>query len=255
MAQTLQVRGLTIGQGTPKVCTPIVAAEKQEIYEGAMACRAAGADLVEWRADWFAGALDAAQVEEVLARLTRILDGIPLLFTFRTAREGGERALSFEDYAALNRAVARTRMADLVDVELSCGGDDAVGALIADVREQGAKVVASSHDFDKTPDRQEILGQLCKMQRLGADIPKIAVMPTCEQDVLTLLDATLEMRRSHADRPIVAIAMGGMGLVSRLAGEVFGSAITFGSAGRASAPGQIAAADLKTVLDILHAAL
>ncbi|MFR2781512.1 MAG: type I 3-dehydroquinate dehydratase [Clostridium sp.] len=35
-------------------------------------------------------------------------------------------------------------------------------------------------------------------------------------------------------------------------GEIFGSCLTFGLAGQASAPGQIDARELKCVLDILH---
>jgi len=46
--------------------------------------------------------------------------------------------------------------------------------------------------------------------------------------------------------------MAGTGVISRLAGEVFGSALTFGAAKKASAPGQIAVADLLSVLNILH---
>ncbi|MDI4751558.1 type I 3-dehydroquinate dehydratase, partial [Salmonella enterica subsp. enterica serovar Anatum] len=42
------------------------------------------------------------------------------------------------------------------------------------------------------------------------------------------------------------------GVISRLAGEVFGSAATFGAVKKASAPGQISVADLRTVLTILH---
>ena len=114
------------------------------------------------------------------------------------------------------------------------------------------KVVASNHDFDKTPEKEELVHRLCKMQELGADIPKIAVMPQNKKDVLTLLAATEEMASEHADRPIITMSMAGTGLVSRLCGEVFGSALTFGAVGKASAPGQMNAADLNTVLNLIH---
>ena len=76
------------------------------------------------------------------------------------------------------------------------------------------------------------------MQELDADIPKIAVMPQNKKDVLTLLAATEEMVSEYADRPIITMSMAGTGLISRLCGEVFGSALTFGAVGKASAPGQ-----------------
>ena len=140
---------------------------------------------------------------------------------------------------------------DLVDVE-AFTGDEIVKAIVAAAHECGVKVVASNHDFDKTPEKDEIVRRLCKMQELGADIPKIAVMPTCRRDVLTLLCATEEMYTEHADRPIITMSMAGTGLISRLCGEVFGSALTFGAAKKASAPGQAAVNDLNNMLQFLH---
>ena len=93
------------------------------------------------------------------------------------------------------------------------------------------------------------------MQDLDADIPKIAVMPQNKKDVLTLLSATEEMVSEYADRPIITMSMAGTGLISRLCGEVFGSALTFGAVGKVSAPGQMGIEDLTTVLGLLHKSL
>ena len=91
-----------------------------------------------------------------------------------------------------------------------------------------------------------------KMQDMGADIPKIAVMPQNKADVLTLLAATEEMSRVYADRPIITMSMGGDGVISRLCGEVFGSSMTFGAVGQVSAPGQISVDQLFDALSIIH---
>ena len=88
----------------------------------------------------------------------------------------------------------------------------------------------SNHDFFKTPSKEEIISRLCAMQEKGADIPKIAVMPQSKKDVLTLLSATNEMVEEHANRPIITMSMAATGVISRLAGEVFGSCLTFGAA-------------------------
>ena len=182
------------------------------------------------------------------------LKDIPLLFTFRTSKEGGEKSMEPEAYAALNKAAAQTGNVDLVDVEVFTG-DAIVTEIIEAAHAAGVKVVASNHDFDKTPDKDDIVGRLCKMQELGADIPKIAVMPQNKKDVLTLLAATEEMYREHADRPIITMSMAGTGVISRLCGEVFGSALTFGAAKKASAPGQMSVGDLAQVLSLLHKSL
>jgi 3-dehydroquinate dehydratase-1 len=54
---------------------------------------------------------------------------------------------------------------------------------------------------------------------------------------------------------MMTMSMGGTGVVSRLAGEIFGSAMCFGMIGRASAPGQVEVDRLAGVLDIVHHSL
>ncbi|NLL81887.1 MAG: type I 3-dehydroquinate dehydratase, partial [Tissierellia bacterium] len=109
--------------------------------------------------------------------------------------------------------------------------------------------------FFKTPEKDEIVSRLRKMQNMGADIPKIAVMPQSTEDVLTLLAATNEMHTKYADRPIITMSMGPLGVISRLSGELLGSSMTFGALGALSAPGQIPVDELITTLEILHKAL
>ena len=67
--------------------------------------------------------------------------------------------------------------------------------------------------------------------------------------MLTLLAATVEMKNKYFATPIIAISMGKLGIVSRLCGEVFGSAMTFASVGDSSAPGQIGLDVVNAVLD------
>ena len=69
----------------------------------------------------------------------------------------------------------------------------------------------SNHDFHKTPAQEDIIYRLRRMQDLGADLPKIAVMPQSPQDVLTLLAATLTMKEKYATRPLITMSMGKSG--------------------------------------------
>lgn len=248
------VRGVNIGEGIPKICVPIVGVTKEDIIHEAKTFGDIPVDVVEWRVDWFEHAFDTEKVKDVLVELRAALNDTPILFTFRTKKEGGERAIEPDVYAALNKAAAETGNVDLVDVE-AFSGDNIVKEIIEAAHACGVKVVASNHDFDKTPEKDEIVGRLCKMQELGADIPKIAVMPQSKEDVLTLLSATEEMNRLHADRPVITMSMAGTGVISRLCGEVFGSALTFGAAKKASAPGQMGVNDLAQVLSLLHNSL
>ena len=76
-------------------------------------------------------------------------------------------------------------------------------------------------------------------------------MPRCPEDVLTLLTATVTARR-QLTCPVVTWPWREQGSSAVSGGEIFGSCLTFGLAGQASAPGQIDARELKCVLDILH---
>ena len=186
--------------------------------------------------------------------LREVIGEMPIPFTFRTSKEGGEKTIETGAYVELNQNAAKTGLIDLVDVE-AFTGDEAVKAVVETAHANGVKVIASNHDFHKTPAKEEIVSRLRKMQDLGADIPKIAVMPQNKKDVLTLLAATEEMASEYADRPIITMSMSGTGVISRLCGEVFGSALTFGAVGKVSAPGQMGIEDLTTVLGLLHKSL
>ena len=251
MANIVEVRGVKIGEGIPKIIVPIVGKTKEEILAAAASFEGVRLDLVEWRVDWFDGVFDFAQVADAAKALREALGNTPILFTFRTSREGGEKAIEAPVYAELNKKIAATGLVDLIDVE-AFTGDEIVRDIIAAAHAAGVKVVASNHDFGKTPAKSDIVYRLRKMQDLGADIPKIAVMPKSKKDVLVLLSATEEMATDYADRPIITMSMAGTGLISRLSGEVFGSAATFGAVGKVSAPGQMNAKDLDTVLTLLH---
>ena len=250
----VKVTNIVIGEGMPKICVPIVGVTKEAILNEARAITKLPADVVEWRIDWFENVFDFAALEDVLKDLRAVLGDMPILMTFRTSKEGGEKAIEDEVYADINIRAAQTGYVDLVDVEVFTG-DEIVKKIIDGAHASGVKVVASNHDFFKTPDKDDIVGRLRKMQDLGADIPKIAVMPQNKKDVLTLLAATEEMANEYADRPIITMSMAGTGVISRLAGEVFGSALTFGAAAKASAPGQMGVTDLKQILTLLHGAL
>lgn len=247
----VKVKNVIIGEGIPKICVPIVASTKGEIIAEALSFKNINADIAEWRVDFFQDAFDNEKVKAVLEELVPALNNIPLLFTFRTSKEGGEKEIDINKYVEINKAAAATGLVNIIDVE-AFSGDEIVKEVIEYAHAREVKVIASNHDFEKTPSKEEIICRLRKMQDLGADIPKIAVMPKSKLDVLELLEATVIMSEKYADRPIITMSMSGIGAVSRLTGEVFGAAMTFGAANKASAPGQIEVEALDYVLKVLH---
>ena len=227
------IRNVKIGEGMPKICVPIVGVTEKEIVETARQIHDTPADLVEWRVDWFEGAFETQRVKLVLLQIRAILGDVPILFTFRTKKEGGEKSITPEAYRNLLSEIAMTRWVDIIDVEVFCEG----GAveLIAGIRSLGVKVIGSNHIMTETPDKAEMVRRLRYMKDVGVDIPKLAVMPQCKEDVSLLLEVTREIHEEFADRPIVTISMGEIGTVSRVSGEKFGSAMTFGAFQKTSA--------------------
>ena len=260
--KTVRLGDLVLGEGIPKICVPFVGKNERELMEEAALCGESPADLAEWRADWLEGLTEGAgeghiagrkRAADVAAQLRDRLGGRPLLFTYRRRAEGGNGDASLPVYENLIGEIIEERAAQAVDVELSAG-EEAVWRLTQKARSRDVRVILSKHDFSKTLSKEEMLDSLKRMEALGADVAKIAVMPHSKKDVLTLLAATAEASE-RLTVPVITMSMGGQGLVSRLSGEVFGSCLTFGALRSASAPGQIDAGDLKRVLEVIHQAL
>ncbi|WP_080876366.1 type I 3-dehydroquinate dehydratase [Oceanobacillus timonensis] len=249
MTEALTVKNIVLGEGKPCICIPLTSSTKAALIEEAARYQQEGADVVEWRADIFEEVENHTAVEQVLKDLTAVLKGIPLIFTFRSHQEGGEKELSTADYVALNQFVIETGLVDFVDVELY-QGEDTVQNLISTAHQQHTYVIVSNHDFQKTPPKSDIVSRLKQAEELGGDVLKIAVMPKETDDVLALLAATNEMKKD-TKKPMITMAMGPLGVVSRLSGQVFGSALTFGAGEKASAPGQVPVGELRQVLDVL----
>ena len=114
------------------------------------------------------------------------------------------------------------------------------------------RMLGHFHNFDQTPDEAIIFDKLVQAQDMGADIAKVAVMPKDYKDVLVLLSATLKARTERLKIPIITMSMGPEGGVTRLAGGLFGSDITFATGKDASAPGQIPIGALRQAMAVLY---
>jgi len=248
----LQVGALRIGEGAPRTIVPITGATAELALQQAAAIAASpSTDVAEWRIDYLDIATDGKALVALGKRIARALQGKPMIVTFRTQAEGGSKPISDADYAALYSTLLRGEFAQLIDVEMF-RDPTRVAALVAQAHKAGVKVVMSSHDFHATPAREEIVARLLRQEALGADVLKIAVMPQDAGDVLTLLQATWDVRQ-RSSKPLLTMSMGGTGVVSRLAGETFGQALTFGMIGTPSAPGQVEVDQLQSVLQVIHA--
>jgi 3-dehydroquinate dehydratase-1 len=252
MSKPIVVRGRTLGQGeAPLVCVPLVGATASAIREEARTMAAlaqvgdaSAPDLLEWRVDAFDGAADVVALAGAAAALRETTGPLPLLVTLRAAREGGrDHFLDDAERAARVIALVDAGVADLADFETDAD-PAAQHALRAVCRGAGVPLVLSAHHFDRTPSVDEMVRAFARAADLGADVAKLAVMPRSARDVDALLAATADADRSLAI-PLVSMAMGEMGVASRVIGFRYGSRITWASAGAASAPGQLPLTELR----------
>jgi len=246
MGRTVTAGNLILGEGIPKTIVPV--SGEEGLLPGIRAAKKAGADMIEWRCDGIAGLREKAL--PLLDAMGPALSDTPLLFTCRTKAEGGQGDLRHEDYLSLLQQAAAHPAVTLVDVEVFSHPNTA--ACLSAVKTAGKLTVASRHDFQKTPPQEELLCQLIAMEQLGADVVKIAVMPNAPSDVLALLGAVSAYTARENSVPAIAIAMGELGRVSRIAGGIFGSAATFTCVGEGSAPGQLPMEALRACLNALH---
>lgn len=247
----LSARGRALAY--PAVCAPLVACTSEALVAECKAVAAKGPDLIEWRVDFFGALGDAGQVVETARQLRDAAAGIPILFTRRSAREGGEQiAIGEPQVVEIYRSVCASGLVDLVDFEM-----DNEAAHVAAVREMaraaGLPLVLSFHDFQATPPADALVQRFERAQALGADVAKIAVMPRAMDDVLALLSATARAS-GRVGIPIVSMAMGPLGAVTRTSGWLFGSAMTFAVGASASAPGQMPIEDVRAVIEALKRA-
>ena len=238
----------------PIICTPLVGRTREAVLAEVRRVVEKKPDLLEWRVDFFQGLDQSAQVLDLAREIRQGAGGIPVLFTRRSIREGGEKiALDEEGVLALYDAVMASRSVELIDYEMS-NDPGHVARVRAQANANGIQLVLSFHNFAATPSHGELCQRFAQAQELGADIAKVAVMPQRLEDVLTVLAATLESSQK-LDIPLVSMSMGAYGSLTRLFGWTFGSAMSFAIGAAASAPGQVPIEDLNLVLEVLRRSL
>jgi len=153
----------------------------------------------------------------------------PVIVTCRPTWEGG----GFQGSETERRRVLEQALelgADYVDVEWRAGFAD----LIA---KHPGRMIVSSHDFDGLP--EDLAERARDMRASGAAVVKIAAKARRLSDCVTLLDLS---RTFGEHERAVLIAMGEMGLATRVLAQRFGSAWTY--AGEVQDIGQVTARKL-----------
>ncbi len=221
----------------PDICIPLTGKNLKEIKEQLDIILPKKPNLIELRADFLD---EINNTSSVLNIINTILNktSIPLLFTIRSSKEGGELIeLDELEVLQLLKEVCQKTKVSMIDYELE-SKQEYVKELLLHAKETNKKVILSYHNFNETPRNEVLIDKLILMEKLGAAHAKIAVMPNNQADVFRLLDVTLHASRK-LNIPLTTMSMGDKGKLSRVIGWIYGSKITFAVGARSSAPGQI----------------
>lgn len=231
------------GKGNAAVFPGAVAATVHSPGSLALArrTRPGEADFLELRADAF------ARDPAALAALLRAAPKLPLPFilTVRHPREGGAAAaLSPRERRELFTSLLPH--AAMIDIELRSAAE--LAGILEKARAQGAGIILSHHDFQKTPSLEKLRALAHQARRAGADIFKLAAAAHTPADLATLLTFL-----TRAKQPLSVMAMGKtFGKISRLLFAQSGSVLNYGFLDRANASGQWPAKLLKKRIAELH---
>lgn len=238
----------------PEICVPITDTTRDEITKRAKEFAVLPVELVEWRVDFFAGY--EREIVSVVKELKQILGDKKLVVTLRTVFEGGEENGSRFDYGTLLCDVITDGDADYVDVEIK-REPEVVKAVITAAKNAETKIIGSFHNFSETPSKEEIVSILSEAKTLGVDVGKLACMPSSDAekgkaDAACVLEATEQMKQANPEFPLITMCMGDAGKVTRLYGGLYGSSVSFGCVGTASAPGQIELSEMNEVFNKIY---
>lgn len=133
--------------------------------------------------------------------------------------------------------------ADWIDIEYEAPAEYR-DKLIKVAKEKGTTVIISYHNYESTPNIEELREIVGNCYAFGGEVAKVATSAKSTQDsarILSLYDT---------EKPVVALAMGKFGEITRVAATKLGASFTFVSmsAEAATAPGQLSLQQMKTIM-------
>lgn len=242
MLREITLGDLKLEKGKSVICVPVCGSSKEEVLWETEQLAEVPCDMVEWRADCFG--------EDIVSAVSSIKEtsgGKPLLVTYRSKAEGGKGAADDRAYREMVTELILGGKVDAIDLELS---RPSCRELVDFAKSHHVAVVVSCHNFERTLSDEELTEKLKQMEEIGADIPKLAMMPQDFSDVIRLIDFTL--KASKECFPMITVSMGNLGKISRMCGGQSGSAVTYAVHKTASAVGQMKVSFLRDVLDELE---
>ncbi len=202
-------------------------------------------DILEIRYDFF----DESEWLALAARVRKIAPNAMLLGTIRLKRDGGTfpNARAIERPALWEKILEADDVPEWLDLERDCLHD--FNELRKTATPKGVKILISEHNFTRIPGDLELKNYLTDVKRIKADGIKIAAMSNSDEDCNRLYKFA---KKAKGFKFIAAFGMGETGKISRIWSLKEGANLTYGSIGKAAAPGQIDVALMRKAIDRLE---
>jgi 3-dehydroquinate dehydratase-1 len=223
--------------GEAMICIPIIAKHTGEAGEK-IARANPMADMLELRLDY----MESFRLKEMLSKAAK-----PVIAAYRSQRKGGCGSADY-DAISLHLVNAIDEGAAFVDVEYRMPRKLRRRFL---ERRGPWGVIISIHLLDGTPSSRKLEYIFKTLAATGADIVKIVTWAGSPEDNLRVL-ALIPMAHKLGIK-IIALCMGPMGRLSRIASPLLGAYLTFASLeqGPESDDGQIPIMRMRDMLGLL----
>ena len=241
----MRIKNINIENFNPLVCVPIVDTTIEESLSTAKTLVEDGVEVIEWRLDYLKELSDIRALDNGLKDMADICNYTILIGTIRTIEEGGNCTFKEDEMKQYLIHIAKSKTCDFIDMEYYTY--EKPREIVTILKNLGARVICSHHDFDETPEDDIALTLLEEMECSECDVVKMAVMPVTTTDVTRFMDVCNAFAM-ETSKLTITMSMGELGRVSRFAGNVTGSAVTFGAFNSQSAPGQIDYKRLKEII-------
>ncbi len=238
---------MKISNDSVSFCIPITAANFEELKKDLEAAVQEHPEFIEFRRDYFT---EENAEDKAFACFKQVRDnGIGVIYTYRDKTEGGFREVSSDEKIASAKKALESHCCDYVDIEKVT--DPFYTSEIVDmVLEAKVGLIRSIHNFDSVPSYEAVMDKLEKCS-VFSDVVKAAYYCNSIDDVMVLIQVGRDFKKKH-HKPLVLVAMGPYGIVSRVIPEMLSSSLSYTAGKRISAPGQISLEDTETVRRILE---
>ncbi|MCE9501740.1 MAG: type I 3-dehydroquinate dehydratase [Leptospira sp.] len=186
-------------------------------------------DLIEVRLDLFSKKFMITKLGEKLRS-----NNLPKIFTYRLSEDSDQKKKAELNFADIKEFLNEfDNQKNFIDVEIN-----RKNGIFRNYKDHNFSIIYSFHDFEKVISLKKMRDRIGKISgyRSGRDILKFAVTPSNANE---LVDFLCDIRCLSLEYKIAGLAMGPLGIISRIAGDSFGSCFSYCSIGEPRAPGQV----------------